>query len=90
MVRSWAWLIILVPILGVGVAVSGLLSDEAGARRVLEGQGIKVTSVGGYDFLGCSEDDQLRTRFEGVGPTGQPVSGVVCDGWFKGATIRFD
>lgn len=82
-------LVVGLPIAGV-VYASGNANAEADARRVLLGQGIKPSSVGGYGWFACSEDDVFRTRFEGIGPTGARVSGTVCKGWFKGATVRFD
>ncbi len=72
-----------------GAFVVGAAGADDAARRVLEAQGITVIELGGYDFFACSEDDMYRTRFEGVGPTGKPVSGTVCSGWLKGATVRY-
>lgn len=41
-------------------------------------------------FFACSEDDQFRTPFTAKSPNGSLVSGVVCSGILKGATIRFN
>lgn len=64
-------------------------SDAPVAKRALEGAGYKNIILTGWGpFAGCSENDTFVTRFTAIGPTGIPVAGVVCSGWFKGATIR--
>lgn len=65
-------------------------SDPDTARRVLEKNGFTEISVGGYAMFFCGKDDDFSTAFSATSPTGQRVSGAVCSGWFKGATIRFD
>ena len=65
-------------------------TDEPGARKALAGAGFKDVSVTGYTLWGCDEKDTFHTGFEARGPSGQFVTGVVCSGWMKGATIRFD
>ena len=60
-------------------------------RQLLESHGMTNIEVGGYALWGCSEDDEVRTKFRATTATGQEVSGVVCSGiLFKGATIRYD
>lgn len=69
-------------------------TDEDGARRALNAQGFHDIKTTGYRWWGCDSgkvsDDGWHTGFTAVGPTGVPVSGVVCGGIFKGNTIRFD
>lgn len=60
------------------------------ARRALEAQGITNVQVGGYAWWGCSRGDNYRSVFTGVGVNGKRVSGVVCGGWLKGITVRYD
>ena len=60
------------------------------AERVLTEQGYTNIEAGGYGWLSCSEDDAFKTNFEAIAPNGKRVTGTVCSGWFKGATIRFD
>lgn len=61
------------------------------AVRVLEGAGYSNIKITGYDWFACSDDDTFHTGFEAKGPTGRPVSGVVCEGVvFKSSTIRLD
>lgn len=78
------------------VTLSGCwMDDPEGAIRVLRSAGYTKIQLTGYRFTGCSKDDNLHTGFEAVGPTGMPVTGVVCGqfviaGWPKGSTIRID
>ena len=59
------------------------------AQKALKAQGFTDVTTGGYAFFGCGNDDAFHTEFTATNPTGQRVSGVVCSGWFKGATIRY-
>jgi hypothetical protein len=61
-----------------------------GAVRALEGAGYTNIKITGYRLTGCHDDDTFRTGFKATGPTGKPVTGVVCSGIFKGSTIRTD
>ncbi|WP_372395258.1 hypothetical protein ABMY26_06515 (plasmid) [Azospirillum sp. HJ39] len=65
-------------------------SDPENARRTVENSGIAEVRAGGYSWFGCGKGDFYATSFTGIGPNGRPVSGVVCRGILKGATIRFD
>lgn len=60
------------------------------ASSALESAGYTDIVIDGFGWFDCSEDDTFATRFRAVGPSGVPVSGTVCAGWFKGATIRLD
>jgi hypothetical protein len=71
-------------------AGSGCTQGPDKIVQLLEAQGFTKVQKKGYDFFGCSEDDEFRTKFEAIGPTGKPVSGTVCSGILKKATIRFD
>jgi len=71
------------------VALAGC-TDADGAVRAVAAQGLSDVQTTGYRFLGCSEDDVFRTGFEATTAAGHRVSGVVCSGWFKGSTVRFD
>lgn len=71
------------------VAVLGCTQPQL-ANRVLEDAGYTHIQTGGYAFAACAESDTYATRFTAIGPTGRQVSGAVCAGVFKGATIRLD
>lgn len=69
-------------------AVLAACSSADEATRTLQGAGYKDIRITGYAFFGCDENDTFHTGFEATGPSGQRVSGVVCSGVMKGATIR--
>jgi predicted small secreted protein len=71
------------------VALTGC-TDETAARNALEGSGFKDIKLTGYSYFGCDKNDTFHTGFEARGPSGQFVEGVVCSGWMKGATVRFN
>ena len=58
------------------------------AKRVLESLGYTQVRITGVNPLRCADDDVFRTGFEAVSFAGKPVRGPVCQGWFKGATVR--
>jgi len=63
-------------------------TDPKGTKEALEGQGYTKVTVGGYATFSCGDDDDFATTFEAINPVGKPVTGVVCTGFFKGATVR--
>ena len=63
--------------------------DTKTARRALEDAGYTDITVGGYASWYCGRDDDFATKFTARNPAGRLVSGAVCSGWAKGATIRF-
>lgn len=66
-------------------------SDPKTAQRALDGMGFSDIEVLGWGpFAGCSDKDTFVTKFRAKNAKGHMVSGVVCNGWFKGATVRFD
>jgi len=69
-------------------------TDEKGATRALSGEGFHDIKITGWRLFGCASgrdsSDTFKTGFEAVGPTGVRVTGVVCGGWLKGSTVRFD
>jgi hypothetical protein len=65
-------------------------SDPDVARRALDNQGFDHIQTEGYRWFGCGKDDTYHTGFTATNGKGKTVTGVVCSGWFKGATVRFD
>ena len=65
-------------------------TNQGRALRTLTDAGYSNIELGGYGWFACSEDDTFATVFQATGPSGKPVKGTVCNGFFKGATIRFD
>lgn len=43
----------------------------------------------GYGWFSCSDDDVYKTKFTAI-KNGQAISGTICRGWLKGATIRYN
>lgn len=70
-----------------GLTASGCTDPEV-ARNALDDAGYSDIQIGGYTAYGCSEDDAYHTEFTAKNIRGKSVSGVVCSGVMKGATIR--
>jgi len=64
-------------------------TNPDGARRILTQQGYTDITLTGYDAWSCGQDDWYSTGFVATNVNGVRVTGVVCQGMFKGATIRF-
>ena len=77
--------------LWVAVAAAVLVgcTDAEEAKRAVENIGGTDVKITGFRFFGCDREG-FRTGFTATSATGKRISGVVCSGWFKGATVRFD
>ena len=64
-------------------------TDPMTARRIAEQDGVTQVETTGYRWFACGRDDVYQTGFRGL-KNGRPVTGVVCGGWFKANTLRFD
>ncbi len=67
--------------------------DPERARRALDDAGftdITLSPPGWFELNPCAESDVFRSHFTATNLRGNRVAGVVCSGWSKGATIRFD
>jgi hypothetical protein len=67
-------------------------SDSKAAKKALDDQGYTHVSTQGrpgflFWFSGCA-DDTFATGFTAKNINGKTIEGVVCNGWFKGATVR--
>lgn len=69
--------------------LAGCTSSDKAVRAV-EAMGMTEVTTTGYRVFGCSEDDNFHTGFEATNAKGQRVTGVVCSGILKGATVRLD
>ena len=72
------------------VSLSSCGVDPKSASRALEAQGMKEVNIEGYSFFGCGRDDEFASNFSATGANGVKITGTVCQGWFKGTTVRFD
>jgi hypothetical protein len=59
------------------------------ARRVLAQDGFTNIKTTGYRPFKCSDSDSFQTGFE-ADKNGKHITGTVCSGLLKGATIRYD
>ncbi|MCE9566385.1 MAG: hypothetical protein K8U57_30545 [Planctomycetes bacterium] len=78
------WIIAIAAILALTACTS---PDDV--RKYAEAEGWESYEVTGYRFFGCSKDDVFHTGFVAV-KNGKRISGVICSGWLKGATLRLD
>jgi hypothetical protein len=61
------------------------------ARLAIEAFGFTDVKLVGLAIVGCGRDDSYRVEFEGTGPRGHHVTGLVCAGiFFKGWTVRLN
>jgi hypothetical protein len=72
-----------------GVSLIGL-SDEEGAKRVLDNEGYTNVQMTGTNSFSCGGGDLYRTGFKATNLNKKSVEGTVCSGIFKGNTIRLD
>ncbi|PZR92042.1 MAG: hypothetical protein DI537_14550 [Stutzerimonas stutzeri] len=70
--------------------LAGCGVDPNQAHRALSAQGLRDVRLGGYSLFGCDKHDTFRSNFSATGANGQRITGVVCSGWLKGATVRYD
>lgn len=71
-----------------GVLALAGCTDDAATRDATSASGFTQVRVEGYSFFGCGKDDAFHTAFTARGVDGRCISGVVCSGWLKGATLR--
>lgn len=79
--------------LAIAVVALGFLAacdDPNTAKRTLSQMGYTDIEITGYSLFGCGKDDDFHTGFAATSPNGLRVTGVVCSGWLKGATVRFN
>jgi hypothetical protein len=70
---------------------NGFGTNREAATKALLDSGYHPIDVGGYGILKCSEDDWYKTNFRAYSPDStRIVTGCVCQGFFKGSTIRLD
>jgi len=74
--------------LGMCLFVTGC-SNPSDAIRALSNSGYTNIDAGGFDWFGCGNGDFYSTKFVATNPAGKVVSGTVCSGLLKGATVRF-
>lgn len=68
---------------------SSMFTDEATATRALSNEGLTNVTFTGYQPFACARGETNHTGFVATNTQGKRVSGVVCSGWLKAATIRW-
>lgn len=92
---SSGWMILLFVLC---VIMEQLIAHSVGtgsAVRAAEAMGYSNIKVTGRHTVfpglqGCGENDMVKFDVSGVGPKGVTRTFFVCDGFFKGATVRFN
>lgn len=66
-------------------------TNVEGATEALLDAGLHPVHLGGYAPYQCGKGDIYATEFLALSPDStRVVSGVVCEGWLKGKTIRYN
>lgn len=66
-------------------------TNPKGAEKALRDAGYHPISVGGYAWFMCGQDDLFATKFRAYSnDSSRIVTGCVCEGFFKGKTIRLN
>lgn len=87
--RTSPYLIVLIIILL--FLILGACTNKKGATDALLDSSYHPIEVGGYGWFDCGEDDWYATRFKAYNQdSSRIVTGCVCQGLFKGKTIRLD
>lgn len=77
-------------VLGAALLLASCGVNPDTATRALEAQGMSEVRIEGYSRLGCGKEDTFASNFSAKGVNGTVVTGQVCQGLFKGTTVRFD
>lgn len=80
-------------LVGITGTSGGSDSSNQDYIRLVEDQGYTNVHVLGTAVFGCSDSDSIiyNRKFEATSKaTGRHVTGVVCGGFLKGKTVRFD
>ncbi len=84
----WRVIVLAVVLMGLMIAVLGC-EDADRARATLEDYGFTNINVGGYEPFTCGDDYTFSNEFEATNPQHRRVHGVVCCGYLKGCTVKF-
>lgn len=65
-------------------------TSQPTAAHILEAHGFHQYELKGKDMFGCGKGDWFFGQRFVATRDGQTFTGVVCSGWLKGATLRFN
>lgn len=68
--------------------LGGCTVNKAASTHAVAAYGMHDITLGGYSLFGCDAKDAFSRTFEATASNGMRVRGVICKGWFKGATVR--
>ena len=77
-------------VFGAALMLASCGVNPQSAKRALEAQGLTDVKIEGYSWFGCAKDDAFASNFTAKGTNGAEVTGSVCQGLFKGTTVRLD
>ena len=72
------------------ILLAGCQMPEDQVVRAVNAAGMSDVQPGGIAWIGCSQGDDYGRKFTALDRSGNKVSGVVCGGLFKGATVRIN
>jgi hypothetical protein len=82
---------VIVLIIFLFLAFFRFLSPVDSATEAVKAHGFHPIEVGGYAWFACGDDDTFQTKFKAyTADSTRVVSGAVCQGLFKGKTLRLD
>lgn len=73
-----------------GIIIPASMDRSDKITSFLIKQGYTNVQAGSYSYFGCGRDDYFRNSFKATNPNGIEVEGYLCEGLFKGKTIRLD
>lgn len=65
--------ILIIPVL---IALTGCGVNKDDATRILESHGLTDVKIGEHAIFGCSQDDNIRSKWTATNRSGERISGV--------------
>lgn len=89
--KNFAFILFVITFFFVIVMIGDSMDKPKSATEALLDAGYHPIDVGGRAWFKCSEGDVFSTKFRAYSPdSSRIVTGCVCEGFFKGKTIRLD
>lgn len=71
------------------IAGLGGCTDKEAGKQLLPDMGYTNIKYEGFGWFDCGEDDWFRSRYSAINPKGKRITLTICEGLFKGKTIRY-
>lgn len=65
-------------------------TDPRAATKALDDMTFKEIEITGWRLWGCGDNYTFTTGFRAKNQNGKVVTGMVCSGWLKGSSVKFD